>query len=327
MIWPLWVWASGEFQAKVPLRFVGIDNRDSVPSKGPVIIQFNTEVNPGELMAHFKGPKPGRLEPVKYFSPEGYLEDYSRWQYWPESKLNNTQDYTIHIAEGLPSRNGGKLTSNIEAQFTTTPEFLILESNPRPGSSGIWLTRNIFITANQDLKTAEISINDLPGVCRIDGNRVDYLPNRVLSPNTHYKVTARLVSKSNEILNYSYDFITTNLGSSRWLEIKSGSSIKLWVMEGKKTIRTMTITQKSRPAAPTGTLYEQNRSTTSNKNSKQDQWIWLNADILLHSLPEGTADNHSQLGIPKTYSCYYLEQEDLDWLISYMPQGFMVINH
>lgn len=328
MVWPFYVWASGEFQPQVDLRFIGIDNEKSVPSKGPVIMQFNTEIKPGEIINYFKGPQPGKLEPVKqYITRTDYIEDFSKWQYWPNSKLNNTQDYVIEITKGLPAANGGVLKSNVQAKFTTTPEFLVLEISPRSGSESIWLTRNISLVTNQQLKSAHIKVNGLPGISKIDGAKVEFLPTRVMIPGKQYKVQANLVSKSNEALNINYSFSTTNLGNNRWVEIKSGDPAKLWVMEGPKTVRTITLSQKPGPVTPKGTLYEQNRSTTSTRSNPNYHWIWLNADILLHSLPEGMADNHTQLGLPKTYSCYFLKQDDLDWLISYLPQGFMVIIH
>lgn len=306
MFWPFFVWAGGNFQAKVPIRFIGIEAGNTVPSKGPVILQFNTHVKANELNKYLKVPVPGRLEPIN--------KDLSRWRYWPTEKLKNLSTYEIELLKGLPGQYGGKLTKSVKIQFKTTPEFLLENVYPRPGSTGVWLSRDIVLETNQPLKNGSLISNDLPGKSVIKGNKIQYLPQRMLLPGKTYRLKAHLVSISNETLDYEYSFSTTNLGHNRWLEFQLAPSPTLWLMEGNKTLKEMKVTVKSGRKIPSGTLYEQNRNTG---------WIRLNADILLHALPEGKVDNHKSLGLPTTYSCIYLKEQDLTDLLQALPAGFM----
>ncbi|GAB6157595.1 hypothetical protein JCM39194_07950 [Desulfotomaculum varum] len=320
MIWPFYIWAGGQFQPQVKLRLVGIAN-DLVPSRGPVILQFNTDVEPGQIHHYVNLPMPGKLVPVAA-NPKGQetFYDYSRWLYWPAKKLANRQQYAIKLKKGLPGKNGTRLAENITVHFQTAPEFLIEQVLPRPGAASVWLTRDLVITTNQKLKSGQFIIPELPGTTQIINNQVKYLPERVMLPGQTYHAKVRLVAVSNETLDYEYSFTTTNLGNSKWLELKLGTSPTLWLLEGNKTLKKMEVAVKS-GQLPTGTLYEQNRRTDT------PGWIWLNADILLHHLPANMPDHHGSLGLPKSYSCLYLQEADLKLLLSTLPRGFMLISH
>lgn len=324
MIWPFYVWDSGEFQSQVKLRFVGIEASETVPSRGPVILQFNTNVNPGKIHNYVKGPVPGKLEPAKLTTGKNFSYDYSRWLYWPAKKLHNLDRYAMEITKGLPAENGTALDKSVQAEFVTTPEFLIQKVFPRPGSDSVWLTRDILIETNQRLKSGVISVNGLPGQGKITGNQIKFTSQRVLMPGRIYQVKAHLTSTSNETLDYEYSFTTTNLGNSKWLELKLDPSPTLWLVEGNKTVKRMEVALKS-DHLPTGTLYEQSRQTMNGDAALG--WLRLNADILLHSLSPNMTDQHQALGLPKTYSCIYLKKEDLTLLLNTLPQGFMLICH
>lgn len=325
MIWPFYVWASGEFRSRVKVRFIGIENGSQVPSRGPVVLQFNTFIEPKEIHKYIITPEPGKLEPV--IEDQSGQKDYSRWRYHPNKKLKNQHEYSLEIKRGLFSLSGQTLEQSYRIQFKTSPEFLIEQVTPRPDSTGVWLTRPISFSTNQPLKSASIAIAGLPGRCRVNGNQVYFTPDRVMLPGTTYNVKAALTSVSSEVITYQGRFHTTNLGKGRWLELKLGPSPRLWVMEGNQTKRTLEITVNSRHPIPAGTLYEESRGISPVKETQSKQWLRLNADILLHSLGGGLGDNHSLLGLPTSYSCVYLQKDDLDWLADYLPQGFMLISH
>ncbi|CCO09431.1 hypothetical protein [Desulforamulus hydrothermalis] len=320
MIWPFYVWAGGQFQPQVKLRLAGIAG-DPVPSRGPVILQFNTDVEPGQIQQYIDLPLPGKLEPAPANpKAQGAVSDYSRWLFWPAKKLTNRQQYAIKLKKGLPGKNGTRLAEDIIVHFQTAPEFLIEQVLPRPGAASVWLTRDLIITTNQKLKSGRFIIPGLPGTTRVTNNQAKYIPERVMLPGQTYHAKVRLTAASNETLDYEFSFTTTNLGNSKWLELKLGASPTLWLMEGNKTLKKMTVAVKSRQL-PTGTLYEQNRRTGA------PGWLWLNADILLHHLPANMSDHHGSLGLPKSYSCIYLNEADLNLLLSTLPRGFMLICH
>lgn len=316
MIWPFYVWSAGKFQGKVKLKFIGIDGNHTVPSKGPIILQFNTNVDPRKISNFVSGPVPGKLIPAG--------TDYSRWEFWPNKKLNNLYRYSMNITAGLPDQQGGKLEQSIKAEFVTTPEFLIEGVFPEPDSNSIWLTREILLQTNQQLKSAQVDLPGLPGRCIIKDKTIRYIPERVMMPGTTYTVKARLISTSNESLDFTYSFSTTNLGKNRWLELKQEPTPVLWLMEGSKTLKSFVVRVRTDRTVPLGTLYEANRQS---ETSKQSPWMRLNADILLHPLPENMRDNHEQLGLPKSYSCIYLQAQDAKELFNTLPKGFMLISH
>ncbi|WP_273483692.1 Ig-like domain-containing protein [Desulforamulus ruminis] len=325
MIWPFYVWSSGEWQSRVKLRFIGIENQDAVPSRGPVVLQFNTPVQPSQLPKHIILPEPGKLEPFK--NKQTKESDFSRWLYYPDQKMKNRFRYTLEIKKGLSSLAGDALTQSQKVQFLTSPEFNIQQMQPKPGSTGIWLTRTVSFTANQPLKKADIVIPGLRGQSRINGNQVSFIAEKVMLPDTTYSITATLTSVSNEVITYRGSFHTTNLGNNRWVELKLGPSPALWVYQGNKITRSLKVNLHPQNNIPIGTLYEQDRGVSTAKAGAPLPWFRLNADILLHVLPEGLADNHALLGLPASYSCLYLPEKDLDWLIQYLPPGFMLIAH
>ncbi|ABO50482.1 hypothetical protein Dred_1964 [Desulforamulus reducens MI-1] len=321
MIWPFYVWAAGEFQGKVKLRFVGIDSKGTVPSRGPITLQFNTNVQPQKISNFVFGPVPGKIIPSKTnLTEKKQILDYSRWEYWPNKKLNNLCRYSMDIKAGLPSQTGGKLTHSIKAEFVTTPEFLIEKALPQPGSDSVWLTREILLQTNQQLKSGHVYIKDLSGQCQIKGNTIRFITDRVMMPGKKYTVKANLTSTSNESLDFTYSFSTTNLGHNRWLELKLDQTPVLWLMEGNRTLHKMNVRVKPDRTIPRGTLYELRRHSES-------PWMHLNADILLHPLSENVADNHDQLNLPKSYSCIYLQEKDAKKLFHALPPGFMLICH
>lgn len=328
MIWPFYVWAKGEFQNNIKLKFMGIQNNEATPSRGPVVLQFNTGVDPKSIGEHILLPKPGRLVPIKKAQPgKMYLVDYSRWQYYPTQKLKNQHEYTIAINKGLTSQNGSQLEQEIKANFTTSPEFLIEQVYPMPGSASVWLTRSISLTVNQPLKSANIEVKGLTGQCQTVNNQVKFNPEQIMLPDTNYQVKAQLTSTSNEVIHYNFSFRTTNLGQNKWLQLKLTSPGLLVVMQGKKVLRSVNISLKPNRTIPLGTLYEDKRETTSGKGTLNSSWIKLNADILFHSLPEGIKDDHQVLGLPPSYTCIYLSKSDLTWLYHNLPPNFMLIAH
>lgn len=324
MIWPVHVWRTGEFQSRVKLRFLGIPNSQTIPSKGPVLLQFNTMVTPKEVAKFIQFPVAGKFKPVKAVNPTGHsYADLSQWQFWPNQKLKNLAEYSITIHRGLPSLNGSKLDQTINESFATTSEFIIEEVHPHPGSQSIWLTREIVLNTNQNLKACSFEITGLPGSYTISKQQVKFKPYRILQPNKTYQVKVHLTSTSNEELEYQYSFTTTNLGNAYWLELKHSPNPCLWLMKGNQTQRKMNVSFKAGLTIPLGTLYEDKREMTKNNSN----WFKLNADILLHSLPSHIKDNHKTLALPQTYSCIYVEEKDLRELSKLLPPRFMLISH
>lgn len=328
MIWPFYVWARGEFQSKVKLRFIGIERNKATPSRGPVVLQFNTAVKPESISQHILLPEPGRLEPLKTLvRGKQWVVDYSRWQYWPSKKLQNQHEYTIEIKKELTGDNGSKLGQTVQAKFTTTPEFLIEQIYPLPGSDSVWLTRSISLTTNQPLQSVHIEIKGLPGQYQIENNQVKFRPDHVMLPDTTYHVKTQLTSTSNEVINYQFSFHTTNLGQNKWLQLRLAPSATLLVLEGNKVLRQINVSLKPNRNIPQGTLYEDKRETLPTKGNALARWIKLNADILLHTLPEGVKDDHHTLGLPQSYSCIYVSQRNMEWLYHNLPSNFMLIAH
>ncbi|WP_066639708.1 L,D-transpeptidase family protein [Desulfolucanica intricata] len=315
----------GKVLHKVKPELLSIVPKHNVPTNGPITLKFNTFINPKSFAASVDWDGGCDFKPVYKKLPEGGYIDYSEWRAVPHKPLQNNYEYTIKIRKGLSAQNGLKLSDNKEVVFTTAPPVKISNIYPEPGAASVWLGRNISIKINQELKSAQITVKGVKGVTDIKGNSVVFVPERAFRPGSRYQVEAVLISKYGEKITKKYSFHTVNLGNEKWLEVKVGKSYNVWLLSGDKEVRK--VSAWAERELPKGTLYENKRGWEEHVQP----WIRLNADVLIHSLPEGSTgaveDNHEKLGLPQTHSCLYMSENDINWLLKNLPEGFMVIVH
>ena len=311
---------SGKVQRKLKPEQLPEFPKKNVPTTGPITIKFNTFIKPNSFASSVNWVPGGEFKPVVRETSEGSFIDYSEWNLLPVKKLENDCTYNIEIKKNLTAQNGLELGENIDLTFTTAPAFRIAEIHPQPDTSSVWLARSIAINANQKIKEAQITVEGVKGATEIKDNSVIFVSERVFRPDTDYRVEVVLSSEYGEKINKKYSFHTVNLGRQKWLEIKLGKEINIWEMTGNSETGSFSACSEREP--PIGTIYEVERGTVA---GSEMSWIRLNADVLIHSLPEGKDDNHQELGLPPTHSCIYMNEKDIKRLCEALPKGFMII--
>ncbi|MTI79396.1 MAG: hypothetical protein FH758_00730 [Firmicutes bacterium] len=321
LIPPFSVSKTGKFLTAVNPELVSLSPTKNAPTSGPIILNFNTPINEESIKENVSCDVNGSLSPLK--------NDFTKWRFIPEKKLNYQQSYNINIHPGLTSKYGKKSSDKQVVNFTTAPELKLVECYPKNFSRSIWLSRNVKLTFNQPIASATISGKSL-GKVHIENNIVTYVPNRVFLPTSNYKLQTNVTSRFGEKYNYTLNFNTTNLGNNKWIEIKAGSPCSVWLMQGKKQQQQVDgWFTKDIDKLPTVTMYETDRGwgTKSAETNEKLPWIKLNTDILIHPTTHTGKDNHKSLGLPKSYSCILLPSAIVDELYYDYPKGIMVIVH
>ncbi|MBO8129625.1 MAG: hypothetical protein H0Z39_10620 [Peptococcaceae bacterium] len=328
LIWPFTVTARHVFQTKVAPAVLDVCPAENAPTTGPVKLRFNTTVAPDNFNDFVHCDYPGSFKPFRYRISGRFYEDLSQWQFIPRNRMLPDHVYVITVKKGLKSKAGLALKKDVKVQFRTAQPFLCLETYPKNGAPSVWLTRQIKITTNQKLQDARIEVSGVDGITRVEGTTAKFLAARTFRPNTTYKVKARLTSVHGEQMEKTFSFHTTNLGQQNWLEIKLGTPCRIWWMRGSEEMHEFEGWSTREPShIPKVTMYEMNRISTQNeKNTESLPWIRLNADILIHALPQGAVDDHRALGLPQTYACIIIPKEELAKIIDF-PPNFMVIVH
>lgn len=327
VIWPFSVSGRGKFATAVAPRVVGLFPESKVPTRGPVVLQFNTPVEERSFHSAVRMDVPGKWEPAEV-SPEGggRFADTSRWLFYPERPLEFGRRYKIVVGPGVRSLSGLAAGEPVRVFFDTAPELLIMEQYPEPGAPSIWLSRNICIYTNQKLKEAVIEVDDMGGQVDVEGEKAIFVPDRCFRPSLTYKVRVSLTSVYGERLEQEFSFSTTKLGSPYWLEVKRGDKrSKVWIMKGGKEIKEIDASfARHADRIPAVTMYESWRNRGLDEENRP--WFALNTDILIHALPDGMKeDDHEKLGLPRSYSCILIPEDDVKWIARHFENGFMVI--
>lgn len=332
LIPPFTVTAHKTVGLKLAPRVIALEPWDNVPTTGPVVMVFNTPVDPESFREHVFTTAPGIFSPRVINPGEAVPRyDFSRWVLVPEKRLGNRSSYKISVTGGLRSSGGGIAGSGAEFSFTTAPALEAVEIYPRPYDPSVWLSRHITVRANQDLKEAKIKVEGMAGKVSISGNTAVFVPEGLFLPANRYLVSVILTSVFGEKMTREFWFGTTNLGVQRWIDVKLGNPVKLQVYEGNKPLTSfagwVTILQDKVPKV---TMYELGRGSTLDFNPKDTspvRYIILNADIMIHHLRPGEGHNHDLIGLPPSYGCILLNKQDLDWIFDNVPGKCMVIVH
>lgn len=332
LIPPFSVTASQKVRVSLPPRVVALEPPENVPSGGPLIIVFNTPIDPQSFEKHVFTTAPGKFSPCAAGGAAGSTRlDYSRWALLPEKSFDHNTTYKLSVIRGLRSAGGGTADRNAVFSFTTAPPLEITDIYPRPYAPSIWLSRNITVKANQDLREAGIVVEGVGGEVSVSGNTAVFHPESLFLPARKYRVSLNLVSIYGEKQQKDFWFSATDLGRQRWIGIKMGNPCALRVYEGNKSIRSfsgwLTIQQDKVPRV---TMYEDKRGSTLEFNPRDRSpvsYIRLNADIMLHHLRPGEPHNHSLTGLPSSYCCILLNKPDLDWIFGNVPGKCMVVTY
>ncbi|MEG6616309.1 Ig-like domain-containing protein [Peptococcaceae bacterium 1198_IL3148] len=314
LIPPFTVSKKGAILTRVKPELITISPNKNAPTTGPILLQFNTPILKESMQQKVNCDAAGHFTPLK-------KNDYTCWQFIPSNPLQHQKSYQITIEAGLKGVHGLTSDSRKEITFSTAPKLIITDIYPLNGDQSVWLSRNIKLTANQPIKDAKIT--GIKGETIIDQNTVLFIPDRTFTPATNYNIKVTITSIYNETVEKTINYRTTDLGNKAWLEIKAGTPCQIWLMQGHQEIKKIEgWFTKDLAKLPRVTMYEAHRS-----NSTAKPWIRLNTDILIHSFPHTSEDNHHAIGLPQTYSCILLSPQVMDQLYATLSKGFMVIVH
>lgn len=326
---PFSVTAYKKARQSVKPKVIALEPPDHVPTRGPLIIAFNTPVKPDSFAKHVSTSAPGKFTPCQYKSKEATGLDYSRWTLTPDKKFENSASYSITVNKGLAGAGGGTSDQGEELQFTTAPALEISDLYPRPEAPSIWLNRNITVKTNHEIKEATIKVEGMDGTTHINDNTVVFDPDSLFLPSVRYTVNLTLVSVYGEQINKEYGFSITDLGSQRWIAVKLGNPCAVQVYEGKKLLKTFKgWLSTEQDKIPRVTMYETSRGSTLDYNPEDNspiKYIRLNADITIHHLRAGETDMHNNIGLPPSYGCILLEKPDLNWVFENVPGKCMIV--
>lgn len=328
---PFTVSVQKEVRLSLPPKLIALEPSSDVPTAGPLVMVFNTPVEPESFYGHVSTTAPGNFSPLTANPGEEDSRDYSRWVLEPRERFENSSRYSIKVAPGLRGTGGGVAGDGAELSFTTAPALEIAGLYPQPFSPSVWLSRSISVTASHPLKEAVIEVEGIKGATLIKENTAVFDPDGILMPNSKYKVSLNLVSECGERLHREFSFGTTNLGRRRWVGVKLGNPCSLDVYEGSKPLKSFS-GWLSIPAEkiPRVTMYETKRG--SSKEFLPDDpspigYLRLNADIMLHTISPGKDHSHGLIGLPPSYGCILLNRGDMDWILQNVPEKCMVIVH
>ncbi|MCL6610571.1 MAG: Ig-like domain-containing protein [Peptococcaceae bacterium] len=329
---PFTVTAHKKVRITMDPRVVALEPPDNVPTTGPLTLAFNTPVDPESFREHVSSTAPGSFSPQQAGAGrDGPRYDYSRWVFTPQKRLDNSTRYKISVAGGLRGIGGGISREGRELYFTTAPALEAAEIYPRPFDPSIWLSRRIYVRANQELKAAEIKVEGMAGEVLVAGNNAVFKPEELFLPAQKYRVSINLTSVHGEKWNREFWYGTTNLGNLRWISIKLGNPCTVRFYEGNRPLTScegwLTIPGDRVPQV---TMYEVKRGSTAEFNPRDTspvRYIMLNADIMIHHQRPGEAHDHALSGLPPSYGCILLNKPDVDRIFDTVPAKCMVIVH
>lgn len=332
MIPPFTVSAHKTINLTLAPQVIAMEPKDNIPTEGPLVLNFNTPIDPESFQNNVSTTAPGLFTPqMAATGRSDTMHDFSRWVLTPEKRLENNKSYRITIGEGLRGTGGGVVGEAVNITFTTAPSLEITEIYPQPYSPSIWLSRNINVKASHPLREAKVEVEGILGKVSIDGNNVLFKPEDIYLPSKKYTVNIHLTSVHGEQTVKNFWFGTTNIGSQRWIGIKLGNPSSIRIFEGNQLLQSfqgwISIPQDKIPRV---TMYEANRGSTLENNPQEKspiRYIRLNADIMIHHLRPEQSDNHNLIGIPPSYGCIILNKPDFDWIYDHVPAKVMVIMH
>jgi hypothetical protein len=334
---------SKKIRPKIPLKLLTTGTIKDIPSRGPVVIHFNTPVDPDSLKNSIVLPAPGHLDPVTIKSGGKIYTDYSRWEYTPESPFINETSYRITIKPGLCSIGGYELQERRELSFVTAARPRVTETKPRDGDKQVMLYRTLEFNINQELASAFVIVTDTETNKRVDGNTdvngnvVIFRPSYAFLPDKKYKAFLEGESNMHENLDkYELSFSTLEMGARMWAEAKLGEEHTLTVYKGRETVRRMKASG-GRPESPTpmGCFYTGDRGYSfwsPRFGEGATYWVRLVGQVLIHSVPkdsrwETKKDEHEKLGLPASHGCIRLDEKDAKWFYENVPRGTPVFIH
>jgi hypothetical protein len=328
------------FRRSVVPRLVEIS--EVTPTVGPVLLRFNTPLDPAGVKDNIRPGFSATVEPVldERTGPGSAggsrFINYSRWRIIPERRLRHDSRYGIALSPRLSSSAGLRLSRAQEVTFRTPGPIRAVGMSPVEGERDVALYPEIAVRFDQELSGGSVRVEGISGGrIRVRGQRLEFRPDTVLMPNRVYTVTASGMSSQGEPSEpVTFAFRTVDLGNSLWVAVDLAGEHNVSVYRGDKLIRRM-IASGGRPESPTppGTyqLYTRGRSFWSAKFGEGAYfYVQFMGDYLFHSVPfdeSGVVKDteHQRLGQPASHGCVRLSLADAKWFYDNIPDGTIVV--
>lgn len=334
---------SAKLRPKIPLSLKSETNLKNIPSRGPLLIQFNTPVDPKMLQSAVILPIPGQLKPEQFSFGNKSYTDYSRWYYYPDKPFRQGKVYTLVLKPGLHSMGGSELTSGSSIIYSIATAPQVITSQPQKNAAGVHMYRNIEITTDKPLWAASLEVVEstrktlIPGNISIKDNKLIFRPSKCFMPGKSYMVRLKGESRDHEPMNdYIYYFSTASMKNRLWVEVDLGNKHTMTVYREDKIIRSMLASGgKEGTPTPLGTFYTQDRGHSfwsPRFGEGATYWVRLFDQILIHSVPRNhrwqlKEDEHEKLGLPASHGCVRLSEDNARWFFKNIPGGTPVIIH
>jgi len=314
-----------------------------VPTKGPIVFQFNTLIDQKSMAQSFRSGVSGRIEPVKIKIGESSHYDYSRWQFFPDKPLVPGTDYAFTLTEDLCSAGGIHSAEDYEVTVTGAEAPKLLGVTPANGAHDVRLFQPVEAEFDNKIGRGEILVTDpqkrisVPGDISVEGNTIEFSPTHCFLPDSTYRVEIEVLSDVGEPAQpYTSSFQTVSLGDRKWVDVKLGDIHSVTVYEGRMPVRTMVASGgRAETETPMGTFFTQDRGKSfwsPRFGEGATYWVRLVDQILVHSVPkdvnwETKAEEHMKLGLPASHGCIRLSEQDAKWFFENVPRGTTVIIH
>ncbi|WP_157872833.1 L,D-transpeptidase family protein [Desulfoscipio gibsoniae] len=332
----------GSVRPYAPLELSSETIINNVPSCGPLLLTFNTPVDPKSLKKSIILPTPGHLKAFEFSANGKNYTDYSRWHYTPKKPFKNEATYQIIIKPGLKNLSGSILEKQYKIAFSTAPKLEVIDTNPSNNTKSVQLFQTIEFTLNQEMAAASVKVveikdgENVPGKTQVDRKTARFQPARVFLPDHSYKAVLQAKSKAGESINSQLSFTTLDMGKRLWVDVCLGEKHTVTVYQGSKKICSMPASG-GRPDAPTplGYFYTQDHGYSfwsSRFGEGATYWVRLVGQILVHSVPKDSQwktkeEEHDKLGLPASHGCIRLDESDAKWFYENIPRGTLVIIH
>lgn len=319
-----------------------VEFSEVAPTIGPVLLRFNTPLDPASVKDNIRPGFNGRVEPVvdEATGPgparESRFINYSRWRIIPERRLRHDSRYGISLSSGLSSLAAVRLSRAQEVTFWTPGPVRAVGMSPGNAEEDVPLYPEIIVKFDRELSGGTVRIEGVSGGrIRVRGLHLEFRPDTILMPNRTYTVTANGVSAQGEPSeSVTFAFRTVDLGNSLWIAVDLAGEHTVSVYRGDKLIRWM-IASGGKPETPTppGTyqLYTRGHSFWSAKFGEGAYfYVQFMGDYLFHSVPFDESGvvkeaEHQKLGKPASHGCVRLSLADAKWFYDNVPDGTIVV--
>lgn len=313
--------------APAPIRLVQTLPAQTMPTAGPLILFFNTALDPGSVTAAAQPSVPGR------FLPAG--PDIRSWAFYPNQPLQPGQSFSITLDTRLRAGDGRRLDQPLQIVRTAERPPTVTAVAPQELTDLLPFTP-IRLRTDIPLRSAALRLTGVPGRVQITGAAAVFLPD-VPYPPADLRLEAVLVSAGGEPAPAVHlNLRGSDMQDRTWVSVRLAVPQQVTIWQGYRPERRLPASG-GRPgfATPRGAFYLQNRGRWFFSERYQQgayHWVRITGNYLFHSVPfdaEGRLieAEAQKLGCPASHGCIRLGVADARWFYHHVPDGTLAVIH